>query len=181
MNNKQLVEYLNKDVPTLKKDVALRMMFALLFIVAFVWQMVLLLQMPESSSLLNIVLTALVLIFCAMYAFTSIMYAINSLKTVQTIKHKGKSINNARFVYNIEKRSFVHLYSFITSMLAILALMFLVSALTYSVFSYVYYKTLSTYIPLIIMFVTWCFNSAYHLKNEIFISQNVNRFNSMFY
>lgn len=179
MNSKKL-EYIGKDVPTLKKDLRLRITFAALFVVAFFWQIGLLLTTTEFSTAM-LVASAVTMIFSVMFCFTSILYAIKDLKILNKIKVKGKSITTVNFVFNIEKRSFVRLYSFITSITAVVALLLLVACLTYSILSLIYYNTISFYLPAILAFVSWCFNSAYHLKNEIYVSQNVNKFNSMFY
>ncbi len=181
MNNKQTVEYLNKDVPTIKRDIRLRMLFAVLFIVAFVWQIIMLFKLSTAPSVLMIVLAAVTMIFSTMYAFTSILYAINGLRNVERVKHRGKSASRVNFVMNIDKRSFIHLYSFITRILSIVALALLVSAATYSLLSFVYYNQISFYLPAIFAFVCWCFNSSYHIKNEIYVFQNVNRYNSIYY
>lgn len=179
MNFKKL-EYLGKDVPTLKKDLRLRITFAVLFIVAFIWQIVMLLTTAEFSTTM-LVVSAITMIFSVVFGFTSILYAIKDLKILDKIKIRGKSISSVNFVFNIDKRSFVRLYSLITSVLALIALLLLVSCLTYSILSLIYYNTISFYLPAILAFVAWCFNSAWHLKNEIYTSQNVNKFNSIFY
>ncbi len=180
MDTKKL-EYMDKDVPTIKKDLVLRIVFAVLFAVSFAWQLVAMILSHDNISVIMLVLSSVTMIFSIMFGFASILYAIKDLKILEKIRLRGKSINNVNFVFNIEKRSFIHLYSFITSILAIIATFLLFASLTYSVLAYIYYNTISFYLPTVLAFVSWCYNSSYHLKNEIYISQNVAQFNSMFY
>lgn len=179
--NSQRLEYLSKDTPTIKKDLTLRLLFAALFIGIFIWQFVLLVQRQAEVSGLMITLSAVTMVFSAMFGFTSLLYAMNALNSLNRIKNRGKAVVYTKFVYNIDKRSFLRLYQLITSILAVLALVLLVSCITYSALAYVYYNSISFYLPMISAFVVWCFNSSYHLKNEIFISQTVNRCNSIYY
>lgn len=181
MNSKaRNVEYMSKDVPTIKKDVWLRMLFAVLFIVAFVWQSVVVFTWQDVSNLM-IIVSCLVLFFSVMFGFVSIVYAMNDLQTLSTLKRKGKSIKRVSFAFNVDKRSFIVLYRFITSVFAVLALLLLIASATYSLLQFVYYSSVSFYLPMIFAFTVWCFNSAYHIKNEIYISENVYRCNSIYY
>lgn len=179
--NKKRLEYMDKDVPTLKRDLRLRILFAVLFAVTFIWQFVMLIIASDSATTLMIVASCATMIFSIMFSFTSTLYAIKDLKILNRIKFRGKSINDATFVFNIEKRSFMRLYSLITSLLALVALLLLVATITYSILEIVYFNTISFYLPMIVAFVAWCFNSSYHIKNELYISQNVNQCNSIFY
>ena len=175
------LEFMDKDVPTLKKDFRLRVLFAFMFVAAFVWQLVMLIVTPGDATTLMIILSCVTMLFSVMFGFVSIIYAIKDMRILEKIKHRGKSVNKANFVFNIEKRSFINLYSFITSLLAVVALLLLVASITYSILEIVYYNTISFYLPMIFAFTLWCFNSSYHIKNEIYLSQNVNRITSMFY
>ena len=181
MNSKaRNVEYMSKDVPTIKKDVWLRMLFAVLFIVAFVWQLVVVFTWQDVSKLM-VVICCLVLFFSVMFGFVSIVYAMNDLQTLSTLKHKGKSIKRVTFAFNVDKHGFIMLYRFITNIFAVLALLLLVASATYSLLQLIYYSSVSFYLPMIFTFTVWCFNSAYHIKNEIYISENVYRCNSIYY
>lgn len=177
----QRLEFMDKDVPTIKRDFRLRVLFAFVFVVAFVWQLVMLIITPGEASALMLIVSCLTMFFSVMFGFVSIVYALNDMRVLEKIKRRGKAIKNTTFVFNIEKRSFIHLYNFITSVLAVVALLLLVASVTYSILEVVYYNTISFYLPMILTFVTWCFNSSYHIKNEIYLSQNVNRCNSIFY
>ena len=122
MNLKKF-EYLNKDIPFLKKDIAFRVVFALIYFAVFVWQFVSLMMHTingEHISIPMIISTAFVMILAVLFAGLSLMYCFKSFKVLGVINKNGRCVSSVEILFNTNKRSFIKLYSFITEALSII-------------------------------------------------------------
>ena len=70
---------MDKDVPTLKHDLRLRILFAVVFAMTFIWQFIMLIIASDSATTLMIVASCATMIFSIMFSFTSTLYAIKDL------------------------------------------------------------------------------------------------------
>lgn len=181
MNLKKF-EYQNKDVPFLKKDVIFRILFAVLFVAVFVWQIVsLFLQYSKSSlNVAMIISTIIVLLTSLLFALLSILYALKDLRIVSVVNKRGRSIDTVSIMFNTEKKGFLNLYKIINEVLAVLSLLVLIFSLTYSVLEFYYFSAVSYYMPVLLLIVVSGFNASYHLNTEIATIQTVQEFNKIY-
>ena len=108
------------------------------------------------------------------------LYAFRSINIINSIKRKGKAVRVVTTLRNNDKGSFIKLYSIITQIIAVVVLLVLVSALTYSILELVYYSSVSFYMPVLFLFAFSGFNSVYHINAEIDLIQNVKEFSSIY-
>lgn len=178
----QRFEYQNKDVPMLKKEVFFRMLFMLLFVAIFVWQFVLFVFSYIHGNLTTIKLLAAiaVLIVALLFAMVSFIYGLRCLNIIQKIALHGNAVRTITIISSARKSSFLRLYLIVTQLIAIAMIVVMACTITYSVLQYVYFTTVSYYLPILFLVAFSGFNSVYHIKQEIKTIQNVNEFNSMF-
>ncbi len=176
------LEYLNKDIPLLKKDVAMRLLFMFLFLATFIWQFVLLVLNYMRGTLTSIrtILSVILLVSALMFTIISLIYAFRSFNIIQKVTVHGSSIKNITVISNIKKRSFLRIYFVITELISIAMLVVLACTTTYSILQYIYFTTFSYYLPILLFITIAGFNSVYHIKQEISTIQNVREYNSLF-
>lgn len=175
-------EYRHKDIPFLKKDIAFRIVFTFLFFAIFLWQLIIMFYNHSQGTLTNVMLivSIFVLVGSLIFTLTAMLYAFRSINIINSIKRKGKAVRVVTTLRNNDKGSFIKLYSIITQIIAVVVLLVLVSALTYSILELVYYSSVSFYMPVLFLFAFSGFNSVYHINAEIDLIQNVKEFSSIY-
>lgn len=180
--NFKLFEYSNKDVPFLKKDLAFRASFAVLFFAVFAIQLISTLQnmVTNNINLGKIISSVIVISTCCLFCFLSILYMIKTQRTIEIINKSGKCVSSVNLLFKIDKDSFVKLYYIVCYALSLLATLVFVCSLTYSILQVKYYASTSFYLPLLATIVLTSYYSVLHIKNEIKIMQTVNRYHSIY-
>lgn len=175
-------EYINKDVPFLKKDLLFRASFAVLFFAVFLIQLVATLKnlVVSSLSVGNIISSIVVLTTCGLFCFLSILYMIKNLRIIEVVNTKGKCVSSVDVLVKIDKSSFIKLYSIVCDILTLLASIVLICSFTYTFLQATYYSSISFYLPLLITIVLTSYYAVFHIKNEIKTIQTVNQYNSIY-
>lgn len=175
-------EYQNKDLPLLRKDIFMRLLFMGLFMAVFVWAFVNIVvnYMRDELSVIKTIVGVVILVISLLFALISLVYAFRSFNTKQKVVLNGNAVKNITIISNIKKNSFLRIYSFVMQLISIVMLMVLACGITYAVLEYVYFTTLSYYLPILFLVSITGFNSVYHIKAEIKTIQNVQEFNSIF-
>jgi len=180
MNLKKF-EYLNKDTPFLKKDVAFRLFFTAVFFGVFVWQFVkLIIQLEQGLNTAMIISTIAVLIIALLFSGLSILYCLKSMKILSVIRKTGKCVSSVEILFNTNKSGFMKLYSFLTEILAVICGIVLLCSVIYSALEVAYFSTISYHMPVLAIICACGFNSVYHINNEISVVKNVQLYNSIY-
>lgn len=179
MNLKRF-EYFSKDVPFLKRGLFFRFLFFVLFMAVITWQItsMIVIHSQKGLSIPEIISGVTVILLSLLLGLISIAYVFKNMKVIEAIKKHGRCICSVPMLINIKKNSFIRLYSAISFVLALLALVVLLSSLTYSLLQAAYYATVSFYLPLLVLISVAGFNSVFHLKNEIQVLTTVQEYHS---
>ncbi len=176
-------EFTNRNVPILKKDIVMRILFAFLFLVTFVWQFVLLVVRYTASDLTGIMMgigifTMVVSLFMGIVAS---LYAYRSIVTISNVKKRGSMKRRINLLSkSTKKSSFITMYSVLCKVLAVIMLMVLASGVTYAILELIFNSTHSFYLPILLLVTTSGFNSVYHLQYEIRTINEVQEYNSIY-
>ena len=182
MNSKKF-EYLNKDIPFLKKDAALRFTFALIYFAIFTWQFASLVAKNIRKITITtpmIISTIFVMLMSLLFMGLSLMYCFKSMKILDVIKKDGRCVSSVEILFNTSKKGFMKLYSFITEVLAIVCSIVVICSIIYIALDAVYFASISYYMPVLAVLCCCGFYSAYHINSEIDIVKNVQMFNSIY-
>ena len=181
MNLKEF-EYLNKDIPSLKKDIAFRFLFLFLFVGVFVFQFADFVIEYNKNSLdgWKIGLTIFVLFYTLFMAMLCLVYAMKSYRILEYVKKHGHCVGKVSLLFSVEKGSFIKLYSILMDFFAVLVSLVFVAIVTYSILQITYFATISFYMPLLIMLVVFGYFSVYHITNEINIIKTVNLYHVIY-
>jgi len=181
MNQKRF-QYQNKDIPFLKKDIKARMFFMVLFGIVFFMQMILLILnvIDGTATLTMAIVSAIIMLVSLVFSILSLIFAFKDIQAIDVIKKTGFVVSSISLMPSIEKNSFTKLYSTLTYIIAFAMLIALVGIITYSILQFVYFTTVSFYLPLMLLVTVCGFNSAYHIKHEIEIIQTVLNFQTAF-
>ncbi|MFQ6752577.1 MAG: hypothetical protein ACLRFL_03335 [Clostridia bacterium] len=181
MNLKKF-EFQHRDVSYLKKDIAYRFLFALLFLSVGVWQAITMFIhiYSDSISVTMIASSLFVLILSMLMFFCSIMYTFKNFRILGTIKRQGRCVSNVQVLFNLEKRSFIKLYLFITFIISLLTALVLIASLTYTILEISIYSSISYYLPILVVLCLTSFNSTFHVKNEIKILETVQQYHAIY-
>ena len=174
-------EYLNSNIPFLKKDVGCRLLFTFVFFGVFVWQFVsLLFNLKAGLNIGMTVSTVFVLLIALLFAGISIMYALKSMKILSIVKKKGRCTSSVQILFNTSKKGFMKLYSIVTEILSIVCAVVLICTVVYSFLEMAYFSTISYFMPVLAIICFCGFNSVYHINAEIATVKNVQEYHSMF-
>ncbi len=178
----QKFEYHYKDVPLLKKDIAVRFVFTLLFFAVFMWQFISMLVVYTNDTLdsLMILSSVTVMISSLMFAVVAFVYLFRSVNIITDIKKRGKAVRFVSVLSSSKSGSFIKLYSILTKIIALCMIVILSCAVTYSILELIHYSTMSYYLPALIMLSLCGFNSVYHITNEITRLRSVEEYNSVY-
>ena len=168
MNNK-VFEYFRKDIPFLKKDITFKLIFAGLFLLTFIWQVIsLVMTLAKNSYNIGMLISSIVvLILSLLFVALSLMYSLKNLRIISVIKKNGKCTSSVMLLYNIKKDSFIKLYSIITEILAVVISIVLICCITYSILEISYYSNISFYMPLLFTICLSGYYSMFHIRHEI--------------
>ena len=175
-------EYLNKDIPFLRKDLIFRASFTVAFFAIFLIQLIAMLKnlVTDTLNLGMAISSGVVLITTALFCFLSILYMLKTLRIMSEVNNSGRCVSSVDILLNTKKDGFVKLYSLVCEFLALLATVVLVCSITYSALQVAYYDTLSYYLPLLVTICLTAFYSVFHLRNELKTVQTVNQYNSIY-
>lgn len=175
-------QYHNKDIPLLKKDIKARIFFMILFGIVFFSQLFMLVLnvIDKTTTLTMVIVSAVIMLTALTFSILCLVYSFKNIRAIQVIKKAGFVVTSVIFMPNIQKNSFVRLYSILTSIITIATLVVFTSVVTYSILQYVYFSTISFYLPLMVLLTVIGFNTVYHVKHEIEITQSVLNFQNSF-
>lgn len=175
-------EYQHKDLPMLKRDIIFRFIFVFLFSAIFIWQLVLLLTNYVRSTLspMKTIVAVILLVVSLMFAVISFTYAFKSLNIIQRVILHGTAVRHISIISNAKKDSFLRMYSLAMQLITLAMVVILCCTVTYNILEYVYFTTISFYLPVLLFVCIAGFNSVYHIKDEIKTIQNVREFSSIF-
>ncbi len=171
-------EYHNKDVPMLKKDMAFRILFVGLFFIVFLWQLLFMIRDFSLGTLTTIksIVAVVVLLVSFMFMLVAFVYAYRSINIVNDVKHHGKSVKTLTVLSDNKRGSFIRMYSLLTRFITLIMVLALLSGLTYGILEYVYYKTISFYLPIMFFVAASGLNSVYHIHAEIKLMNDVQKY-----
>jgi len=180
--NSKIFEYTNKDSSYLKKDIAFRTFFSVLFLAIFVWQFASMvkLALKNSMNIMTIGVSVLVILCSLMMFIISMLYAFKDFRIMAAIKMNGKCVSSVQVLIRTKKRSFIWLYKLLIQILSVATALVLIAVITYSILQVSYYSTVSFYIPLLLLICISGFNSIYHIKDEMHIQNTVQEYHSMY-
>lgn len=178
MNSKRF-EYTHKEIPQLKKDILFRTVFAVLFLVIFVWQFIstVIVVVNSSLTIMQSCSSAMVLILSLFLALICFLYAFKDFRIVAAIKMNGRCVSAVQTLFNTNKNSFIKLYSFIIQIVTLCTTLILVCSATYSILQATILSSVSFYMPLLFMICLSGYNSIYHIKDEIRTQKLVQEYN----
>lgn len=179
MNSKKF-EYNSKDRPFLIKDIRYRIMFIVLCLLVFIWQMVIILTHTKSDiSKLAIIFGIITMILSVLLILSNLLYVSKSITAIQNIKKHGHSVDNVLLLVKTNKSSFIKIYQKITNIFAFIITLMLISVATYTILQVIYLSTYSLYLPLLYLITISGFLSVYHIKYEIKILNSVQTYNAI--
>ncbi len=176
-------EYHYKDVPTLRKDTSVRVLFSVLFFIVFFWQTIMCFFMfanEQEITALTIGSTIFVMVFSLIMGLISLLFAVRDVKILNQIRQRGKAIRPLTPVFGIEKNSFAKLYYIINFIIVIAMIAVLSCGITMFVLEIIYYSNVSYYLPILFVISLTGFNCVYHISNEINTVKSVQEFNSIY-
>ncbi len=175
-------EYHHKDIPVLKRDIAMRITFTIIFFAIFIWQFISLLVTYTYDTLTTpmILASAIVMVSMLTMCAISFSYAFKSVNIISDVKRRGRAVRSVSLMFGIKKNSFVKIYSILTQLIALVMVVLMTSAITYSILQYIYYSTMSYYIPILVAISICGFNSVYHISFEIERIKTVELFNAIY-
>ncbi len=168
MNKKSFVYY-NKDIKQLKIDIVFRMIFSVMFLACFLWQMVsmIVVSIKGSLSLMESISAAIVLFMSIVLFFVTFSYAFKDFRIIAAIKMNGKCVSSALILFSTKRTGFVKLYSLLIQLLTLAVTLILIASITYSILEVAVLSTISFYMPLLLTICVSGYNSIYHIKDEI--------------
>ncbi|MBR2969567.1 MAG: hypothetical protein IKC49_00755 [Clostridia bacterium] len=181
MNLKKF-EFQHRDIPFLKKDIAYRFIFAILFLGAGAWQFTTMILSLLNNTLSNTMIASsvFVLTISLLMFFCSMLYSFKDFRIISTIKREGRCVSTVQVMFNLQKRSFIKLYLFINFIISLLTALVLIASVTYSILEISHYSTISYYLPILVVLCIASFNSTFHVKNEIKTIETVQQFHAIY-
>ncbi len=178
----QKFQFRHKDVPMLKKDVAMRTFFSLLFVGVFVWQILLIFfkYFNAKLSTFEVVCSSLTMLISLFMAMVSFVFLFRSLNNLICIKKSGNAVGVKTPMFNSKKTGFFNLYYVVSTVIAWVMTFVLVCSITYAVLEGVFYNQFSIFLPALVLTAISGYNSVYHLKNELTILKEVDNYTSVY-
>ena len=181
MNLKKF-EFANKDIPFLKRDIIIRLIFTALFTILFIWQFVALFvaQAHNALSTTKIISTICVLLLSLLLAMLGFLYSFKDIKIMNAVKKRGTCVSTVDILFSTKKNSFIKLYEIVTQVLAYVSLFVLLCSITYSILQIAYFSSISYYMPILVLICLAGFNSVFHIKSEIKTIETVREYHSYY-
>ena len=175
-------EYVHKDIKQLRKDIAFRFLFSILFLSTFVWQItsMIIISVNGDLSLMQGISAAIVLISSLMLCFVTFLYAFKDLRIIAAIKMNGKCVSSVNILFSTKKSGFLKLYNFLMQFLTLATSLVLIACITYSILEITVLSTISFYMPLLFVICISGYNSIYHIKDEITTQNTVREQNPLY-
>lgn len=167
--NRKKFDYFEKDIKPLKKDILFRCIFAVLILATMAWQSYSLITgyMDKSLSTVKIIVAGSVVFAGALLFLTLLLFVFKDYRIIGTIKTNGKCTSSVNILFNTEKTSFIKLYEFVMFFISLSTSLVLVAGVTYSILEVTYFKTISFYMPMLVLICVASFSALYTIKNEI--------------
>lgn len=174
MNTKRF-EYYHKDIKQLKIDIIFRVIFSLLFIACFVWQMISTINVYLDNALTPIkaLVSCIVLVSSILLCLITFFYAFKDFRIIAAINMNGKCVSSVQILFSTKKSGFLKLYSYLMQFLTLSVSLILVACITYSILQITILSTISFYMPMLLTICVSGYNSIYHIKDEIVTQQTV--------
>lgn len=168
-------EYFHKDIKQLKKDIAFRVTFSVLFFGVIAWQLIttLLLHFSKTLTQTKLIISAIVLISALVLFSVTLAYAIKDCRIVKVIKENGRCVSSVSILFSTDKTSFLKFYQGLMTILTVAITLLFIACVTYSILEISFYTKISFYMPLLLMICLAGYNSIYHVKDEILTQNNV--------
>ena len=181
MNLKKF-EFVNKDVPSLKKDIATRLTFTVLFVGILIWQFVSFLITHNAGNMTigKIISTVFVLLLALILGMLGFVYTFKDFRIVTAIKKRGSCVSTVDLLFSTKKDSFMKIYDIICQVLAYVSLFVLLCSLTSLILNAAFYSQMSYYMPLLFLLCAAGFNSVFHIKSEINTMKTVQQYHSFY-
>lgn len=166
-------EYYHRDIKQLKKDIAFRCLFSLMFLISFVWQIIsmIVISVQSKLSVLQGAVGAIVLICAILLCLVTLSFCFKDFRIIATIKMNGKCLSSVGVLFSTSKTSFMKLYDYLIKFLTLMTTLVLIACITYSILQISYLSTISYYMPMLLLVCFAGYNSIYHIKDEI-LTQN---------
>lgn len=167
--NRKKFDYFEKDIKPLKKDIFLRCVFAVLILATMAWQSYTFIVGYKDNSLstLKIIVAGIVVFAGAILFLTLLSFAFKDYRIIGGIKTNGKCTSSVNILFSTEKTSFIKLYEFLMFFLSLSTALVLVACVTYSVLEVAYFKTISFFMPMLVLICLASFSSLYTIKDEV--------------
>lgn len=167
--NRKKFDYFEKDIKPLKKDIFFRCVFAVLILATMVWQSYSFITGYKNGGLstLKIIVAGIVIITGAIFFLTLLSFVFKDYRIIGSIKTNGKCTSSVNILFNTDKTSFIKLYEFLMFFLSLSTGLVLVAGVTYSILEVAYFKTISFFMPMLILICLASFSSLYTIKDEI--------------
>lgn len=174
MNSKKF-EYMHKDIKQLKKDIVFRVIFSILFLLTFIWQIASMVYVSIKGTLTTMqgIVAAIVLISTLLLCVVTFFYAFKDFRIIAAIKMNGSCVSSVQILFKTNKSSFVKLYRLLTQFLTLAVSLVLVASITYSILQVTFMSTISFYMPLLLLICTSGYNSIYQVQDEIRTQETV--------
>lgn len=177
----QQFEYQKRDLPFLRKDLAFRIIFSMLFFAIFIWQFTTFLPVVQNEeNIVKLVVGSIVLLSSLLMFFIAFLYVFKDVRTIQTVKKFGRCSSRVQVMFDLKKGSFIRLYRFVTNLITLATSLVLVASITYAILQYNFMTSVSYYMPLLAVICLSGYNSVFHIREEIKIVQNVQAINSIY-
>lgn len=178
----QKFQFRHKDVPMLRKDVAMRTFFCLLFVGIFVWQTLIMFfsYFNTKLSTFELVSSILTMAVSLLMSIVSFIFVFRSLNNLICIKKSGHAVGVKTPLFNSKKTGFLNLYYVISTAIVFVMTIVLICAVTYAVLEGVFYNQFSIFLPALVLTAISGYNSIYHIKNEIKVLAEVETYNTVY-
>lgn len=162
-------EYFHKDIKQLKIDIIFRIIFSLLFLACFIWQIIsmILVSINGKLSIIQGISAAFVLVGSLLLCVVTFSYAFKDLRIISAIKLNGKCVSSVNILFKTNKNSFIKLYNLLIQFLTLATTLVLIACVTYSILQITFLSTISFFMPLLLMLCVAGYNAIYHVKDEI--------------
>ncbi|MCQ2565023.1 MAG: hypothetical protein MJ152_04125, partial [Clostridia bacterium] len=140
-------EYVLKDVPMLKRDMFLRLIYFFLFVAVCVLQVVTIIMFANQFTTLHYIISCSVCVMSLMLALISMWYATSDVASINMIKRNGHHVKNSPMMFASSESFLFKMFNFMSKVLAVIMIAVALSAITYNILQYIYYQTISIFIP----------------------------------
>ncbi len=169
-------EYNIKDLPMLKRDMALRLVYFFLFVALCVLQVATIILFANQFTAIHYVVSCFVCVSSLFFAILCIWYATIDVSSISAIKRTGHQVKSTVMLFGTGKNSWFKVYYVASKVFTVLMVAVALSSITYNILQYIYYKTFSLYIPAILLLLLVSFHSVFHIDSERRVQEYVQEY-----